>query len=72
MSYQKLIGEILAHAGRSGEADPRHVEGWLRLEHGCLDALSRERFVQEVVIALRCVAAASAADNEELARSYGL
>ena len=71
-AYRDLIREAMAKAGRVGAADPRHVEGWMRLEHGCLDGLTGGQFRDEVEVALECVAAASASDNENLAQSYGL
>jgi len=70
--YEQLIRETLAKIGRIGAADPRHVEGWMRLEHGCLDGLSAEQFQREVEVALQCIAAASAQENESLAESFGL
>ncbi|MFO7697899.1 MAG: hypothetical protein R6X16_12190 [Anaerolineae bacterium] len=70
--YRDLIREAMARAGRVGAADPRHVEAWMRVEHGCLDGLSRARFVAEVQIALQCIAAGPAADSESLAQSFGL
>ena len=70
--YQQMIREDMARMGRVGAADPRHVEGWMRLEHGCLDGLSPSQFVAEVGVALQCIAAASTADSESLAQSYGL
>ncbi|MBK9304492.1 MAG: hypothetical protein IPM94_11535 [bacterium] len=70
--YQQLIREILAHAGRIGTADPRHIEAWMRVEHPTLDALSQVQFVAEVGVALQGIAVASTADSEQLAQSYGL
>jgi hypothetical protein len=70
-AYPNLIRECLAQAGRIG-TDPRHVEAWMRLEHGTLDALSRKEFAREVEIAAQCVEAAGAADSEALAASLGL
>ena len=70
--YQQMIREGMARMGRVGAADPRHVEGWMRIEHGCLDGLSPSQFVAEVKIALDCIAAAPAADSESLAQSMGL
>lgn len=70
--YQRLIREDIARMGHVGAADPRHVEGWMRLENGCLDGLSPSQFAAEVKIALQCIAAAPAADTESLAQSYGL
>jgi hypothetical protein len=70
--YQQMIREGMARMGRVGAADPRHVEGWMRLEHGCLDGLSPTQFAAEVKIALQCIATAPAADSEQLAQSMGL
>lgn len=70
--YTQAIREALAKAGHVGAADPRHVEGWMRLEHGCLDGLSPSQFQSEVEIALQCIAAASPQENESLAESFGL
>lgn len=70
--YSQMIREAMARNGRVGAADPRHVEGWMRIEHGCLDGLSRSQFDAQVRIALECIAAAPLADSEALATSYGL
>jgi hypothetical protein len=70
--YQQMIREAMASAGRIGAADPRHVEGWMRIEHGCLDGLSRSQFNAEVRIALECITAGPLADSEALATSMGL
>ena len=71
-AYAQMIREAMARTGRVGAADPRHVEAWMRLEHGCLDGLSRLQFTDEVTIALQCVAATPTADSDALATSYGL
>lgn len=71
-AYRDLIREAMAKAGRVGAADPRHIEGWMRLECGCLDGLSAGQFQREVEIALACIVAASAHENESLAESFGL
>jgi hypothetical protein len=70
--YEQVIREAMARAGRVGAADPRHVEGWMRLEHGCLDGLSADQFRAEVEISLQCIEAGPLADSESLAQSYGL
>ena len=70
--YRQAIREDMARLGRIGAADPRHVEGWMRLERGCLDGLSAGQFRREVEIALACIAAGPLADSESLAQSYGL
>ena len=71
-AYTQLIREAMARSGHVGAADPRHIEAWMRLEHGCLDGLSRSQFDAEVRIALECIAAAPLADSESLATSMGL
>jgi hypothetical protein len=70
--YSQMIREAMARNGRAGAADPRHVEGWMRIEHGCLDGLSRSQFDAEVRIALECIAAGPLADSDALATSMGL
>lgn len=71
-SYQQLIREALAKLGHIDATDPRHVEGWMRLEHGCLDGLSRGQFISEIAFALDCIAAAPTSNSEQLAQSMGL
>jgi hypothetical protein len=70
--YAQPIRETLAKIGRIGAADARHVEAWMRLERGTLDALSPSQFRDEVKIALQCIEAGPLADSESLAQSYGL
>ena len=70
--YQQSIRETMARTGHIAAADPRHVEGWMRLEHPTLDGLSRSQFDAEVRIALECIAAGPLSDSESLATSYGL
>jgi hypothetical protein len=67
-----MVRESMAALGRVGAADPRLVEAWMRLEHGCLDGLSRARFTEDVTIAVACVAAGPRARSEALATSMGL
>jgi len=69
--YQDTIREDLARQGKIG-TNPRHVEAWMRLEHGCLDGLSVSQFSREVSIAVDCINAWTATDNERLAESFGL
>jgi hypothetical protein len=66
MTYQDAIATI------APDADPRHVEAWMRLEHPTLDGLSTERFAAEVRIALACIAEAGPDESEALAASLGL
>jgi hypothetical protein len=68
--YTQQIRETLAKLGHIG-VNPRHVEGWMRLQHGCLDGLSTSQFRAEVKIALECIAASTPEQNESLAQSEG-
>ncbi len=69
--YQGRIAETLVGLGAPG-ASPRVVEAWLRLEHGTLDGLGGAAWVAAVRLALGCAQASAPAENEELARSFGL
>jgi len=69
--YQQMIRETLARLGRIG-TDPRHVEGWMRLEFGTLDHLGGAAWNRAVSEAVDCVDAAEPGINDRLAASYGL
>ncbi len=66
MSYQDIIREVVP-----GDVQPRHIEGWLRLEHGCLDALSRGELEREARWYVPVVRA-DPIGSEQLARTEGL
>jgi len=68
--YQQMIITVLQ--GLDLEADPRHVEAWMRLERGNLDGLSRGRFRLEVELSVACIQQAGLVESEELAESFGL
>lgn len=70
-AYQQLIREHAAALGHLG-ANPRHIEAWMRLEKGTLDALTPEQFRHEVKAAIACIAEAGDHNSEVLAESYGL
>lgn len=70
--YQKAIREELAKSGYIGQYDPRHIEGYMRLAHGCLDGLDKETFNEEVSVCRQCIDADGIANAESLAKSYGL
>ena len=70
--YQQMIRESMARQGLIGAADPKYVEGWMRLECGTLDWLSRERFDEEVRIAVECCRVAGPEQSRILAESYGI
>jgi len=57
---------------KGSHVDPRHVEAYLRLEFGTLDALSREEFNTAVRIAVQSIAEAPAGEPEALALSFGI
>ncbi len=68
--YQQMIREECARQGHVG-IDPKLVEAWMRLEHGCLDGLSPRQFGNEVAIAIQLIKAEPEA-SAKLAQSYGL
>ena len=63
--YQRLIAPL------APKYDPRHVEAYMRFEHGTLDHLELERFRTEIRTACQCIDT-DPAGAERLARSYGL
>ena len=67
---EKAILKDLELLGVEG-VDPRHVEAYMRLEHGTLDALSSREWTREVVRAVVLIAA-DPDGAERLARSQGL
>lgn len=70
--YSNEIRQRLAATGHVGKYDPRHVEAYMRLEHGTLDGLSARQFDDEVETSRQCIDAGGTADAEALALSYGL
>lgn len=52
--------------------DPRHIEAYMRCEHGTLDRLSPDDFAAEVVTAALCIEQGGREAAEALARSYGM
>lgn len=52
--------------------DPRHIEAFMRSEHGTLDHLSPDAFAAEVCIAAMCIEDGGREFGERLAKSYGL
>ena len=69
--YQEQIREIIAKMGRIG-VDPRHVEGYMRIEHSTLDGLSARQFQNEVKIGSACCDADTHENAENNAVSFGL
>ena len=70
--YQKKIREILALQGYIGKYNSRHIEGYMRLEHSCLDGLSKQAFINDVETCRQCVENDGIINAESLAKSFGL
>ena len=70
--YQQMIRETMARMGKVGACDPRHVEGWMRLDNPTLDHLSASQFTKEVKLAMECVAAAQPEHSEDIAVMQGV
>lgn len=52
--------------------DPRHIEGYMRLQFSTLDHLDAETFAREVEIAAGCIEVGGVEMAERNARTYGL
>lgn len=65
--YTELISSIAP-----AEYDPRHIEGYMRLQYSTLDHLDRATFRREVKIAIGCIDEGGRDMAEANARSYGL
>lgn len=70
-TYQETITMIAETMGRP-DVDPRHVEGYMRIEHSTLDGLSFEQFKREVKIGIACTDTDGVILAEQNARSFGL
>lgn len=68
--YTDTLRELIARAGYLG-TDPRHIEGYLRLEFGTLDALSREQITAQLPELIATIHYDPRA-AETLAQSFGL
>jgi len=65
--YQEIIKKVCADL--SIKEDPRHIEGFMRLQHGTLDHLTAPQFANE------CKLFSEVKDQndwEENAKSFGL
>lgn len=67
--YEAPITAALERIGRPG-ANPRHVESYMRLKYGTLDALSPMDFDLEVSIGVAASELAGEAESEALAQTY--
>jgi hypothetical protein len=70
--YQDMIRRVQRRGHGLSTVEPRIVEAWMRLEHGTLDSMSASEFAEEVLVSEECARHSTAAENESLARSYGL
>ncbi len=70
--YIKVVDDILGKMGLGGKYDPRHILGYIMLEHSTLANLSPEEFELEVEIGVQCVNADGRENAERCARSFGL
>lgn len=52
--------------------DPRHVEGYMRLQHSTLSHLSKSEFNREVRVSVACVREGGTEAAERNAQSFGL
>ena len=68
----EAIEKELAVSGLNGHYDPRHIEAWIRMQHGSLSNVPPAYFEAEVRIARLCCDGASGEQSERLALSFGL
>lgn len=66
--YQTIIKEFL----KGRKYDPRHIEGYMRLQYNTLDHLDRDTFKREVETCIQVIDAAGKKMAEKNAQSYGL
>ena len=69
--YQNLIAKILAAKKIKG-VDPRHIEGFMRLQYHTLSHLSLADFKREVSIGIGCIEVGGVLAAEQNAQSFGL
>lgn len=66
--YQDTIRRALGNR----DYDPRHIEAYLRLQHGTLDHLSTDQMRDEIEVCVLCVDADGEAAAESLADTYAI
>jgi len=69
--YHNVIIKQLQKLKRT-DIDPRHIEAFMRVQYGSLDALSDRDFFKEAKICIMCVDEVGKKEAEETARSFGL
>ena len=66
--YQRIISKMRAAQG----FDPRHIEGYMRLQHSYLGELSKSAFAREVRLCVECIREGGVEAAERNAQSFGL
>ena len=66
--YQRTIAAMPSARG----FDPRHIEGYMRLQHDILSRLSRAQFAREVRLCVACIREGGIDAAERNAQSFGL
>ena len=66
--YSKVIKKEL----KGRKYDPRHIEGYMRLQYSTLDHLSLEDFKREIDICISCIDLGGIVNAENNALSFGL
>lgn len=66
--YQRAIAAMPAARG----FDPRHIEGYMRLQHDTLSRLTKRQFSREVRLCVECIREGGLDAAERNAQSFGL
>ena len=66
--YQRIIATMKSAQG----FDPRHIEGYMRLQHDILSRLSKAQFSREVRLCVACIREGGIEAAERNALSFGL
>jgi hypothetical protein len=66
--YQRAIAAMPVAAG----FDPRHIEGYMRLQHDTLSRLTNRQFNREVRLCIECIREGGLEAAESNAQSFGL
>lgn len=66
MNYAERIKKL------APQYDPRHIEGYMRLQYSTLDHLDSRTFAKEVKLCAMCVDEGGVEAAERNAKSYGL
>ena len=69
--YQQAIAQYLSKRGVIG-VDPRHIEGFMRLQYSTLSHLDERTFNKEIRIGIECIKEGGKDAAERNAKSFGL